>query len=80
MILLSGCATPEPIIQYETVTVYRDRYIKPPAGLTKPCELVELPAVVDTLALGAAFKAQAIRMKACNAQLQELAKLGTDDE
>lgn len=74
--LLTGCATPEPIVKYETIEIVRDRYVSLPTGLTKPCETVELPDVVDTLSLGAAYKALAIRMRACNSQLLELRSLG----
>lgn len=76
LILLTGCATPEPIIRTETVEVIRDRYVKIPEGLTKDCVLVDLPETVDTLGLGAAYKQQRIRMMACNAQLAEIRALG----
>ena len=79
LILLTGCATPKPIIKYETVTVYQDRYIAVPDGLTQGCEIVELPEQVDGLSLGIAYKAQVIRAKECNARMNEIRGLGNGD-
>ena len=76
LILLTGCATPDPIVKYEVREVVRDRYIALPENMTKPCETVELPEVVDTLALGAAYKQLSIRMRACNSRLDEIRSLG----
>lgn len=78
MTSLAGCATPDPIIQWRTQVLVKDRYIPIPTGLTKPCEQVELPETVDTLSLGAAYKALAVRMQECNARMNEIRGLGNE--
>jgi hypothetical protein len=75
LILLNGCATPEPIVQFETVEVTRDRYVSIPDELTQHGELVELPETVDTLGLGAAYKMQRVRAQQCYGQLDEIRAL-----
>ena len=83
--LIQGCASlpPEPIIQFQTVEIVRDRYIKPPAWMTVPVEIVQLPddfltlSDVDALiAMGIAIKAGRVRAQQCNGQLAEIAELG----
>lgn len=76
LILLTGCATPEPIVQWEVRTVYQDRYIAVPESLTTHGPLIELPEIVDTLSLGAAYKMQKIRAMQCHGQLDEIRALG----
>lgn len=76
--LLTGCSTTEvcePVIQYETVTVYQDRYVELPTGLTDPVALPPRPEVVDTLALGAYAKQCRVRVRQANGQLKELGEL-----
>lgn len=75
MTSLLGCAS-DPVIQYETITVYKDRYIPIPESLTNHGDLIELPEAVDVLALGVAYKMQKIRAAQCYGQLDEIRGLG----
>jgi len=79
--LTSGCASEQAVTRYETVEVYRDRFVPVPEELTRPVEIVELPdnggyRNADTLQLGAAYRAQKVRARQCNGQLAEIATLG----
>jgi hypothetical protein len=76
-VLLSGCAglPPEPIVEYRTVEIVRDRYVSVPEWMTAPVEIVELSADFDLPELGAAYKSQRIRAQQCNGQLVAIAKL-----
>jgi hypothetical protein len=83
VIFLFGCASnpPEVVTKYETVTLYQDRYVPIDPRLINPVEIVLLPVSFDTLALGAAYKAQKTRAMQCNGQLAEIARIeGTKHE
>lgn len=78
---MSGCSTtPEacPTV-YTASTLYQDRYVSPPARMTQPVEIIDLPEnflqMTDEEALaasGAAYKMQRTRAKQCNGQLAEI--------
>jgi hypothetical protein len=83
VVLLPGCASlpPEPIVEYRTVEIVRDRYVPVPEWMTALVEIVELSADFDLPELGAAYKSQRIRALQCNGQLGEIAKIhGTETE
>jgi len=75
--LLAGCAgpQPEPIIEYRTVEVVRDRYVQVPEWMTVPVEIIELAADFDLYELGAVSKAREVRLDQCNGQLAKIAEL-----
>ena len=82
--LTSGCASSEVIVEYETIEVYRDRFVPIPLTLTNPVEIVELEdnggmRNADTLQLGAAYRAQKVRAEQCNGKLAEIARLGEEE-
>jgi len=74
---LAGCAgpQPEPIIEYRTVEVVRDRYMSVPTWMTMPVEIIELSAYFDLYELGAVSKAIGVRLDQCNGQLAKIAEL-----
>jgi hypothetical protein len=78
--LLSGCASlpPEPIVEYRTVEIVRDRYVSVPEWMTAPVEIVELSQDFDLPELGAAYKSQRIRALQCNGQLAEIRDINED--
>lgn len=81
VLLLTGCATTpdEPVVVYRTVEVVRDRYVALPGHLVSPVEEVALPGIVDTIALGAAFKQCRIRVRQANGQLVEIGQINLEE-
>lgn len=79
MLFLPGCGTnpPRVITEYQTVTVYLDKYVQLPAYLVAPVEQVERPTESDTVALGASLKACRVRIEQANGQLIEIKALGS---
>jgi len=75
--LLFGCSSlpSEPIIEYRTVEIVRDRYVAVPERMTVPVDTVQLAEDFDVYALGAAYKMQKVRIEQCNGQLAEIAGL-----
>ena len=75
---LVGCASAKPqvVTVYETVSLYKDRYIRVPASLTRAVDTVALSEKFDVYELGAVAKAREIRLMQCNGQLAEIAALG----
>ena len=75
--LLIGCSTqqPKPIIDIQTVTVTKDRYIPTPEYLTNPVEVVSKTDNMDTISLGAGLKMCIIRTKQANGQLKAISEI-----
>ena len=76
-LLGQGCSglPPEPIIEYRTVEIVRDRYVAVPERTTVPVDTVQLAEDFDLYSLGAAYKMQRVRIEQCNGQLAEIAGL-----
>lgn len=51
-----------------------------PPGLTAPVEVPRLPESVDTLSLGATYKATVVRLMQANGQLAEIKRLADQPE
>ena len=81
MIFVSGCAPTKPVIvtEYETVEVFRDRYIALPDELTNPLDVSILHDDFDIYDLGAAYKERGIRIGQCNARLAEIKRISNED-
>jgi len=62
------------VTEYETVTLWKDRYVPVPELMVAP---VEIPDMLgdDTIALGAAYKAARVRLMQCNGQLDAIGDL-----
>lgn len=79
MIFLHGCATTpgtcEPVVQYETRTVYQDKIVPVPEHMLPAVEVPELEYGSDTYALAAAFKQCKIRLQQANGLLDGVRSL-----
>ena len=78
LLSLSSCAsTPLEIVvtETETVTITKEIMVPVPASLTAQVEIPILPDQVDTLQLGAVYKATVIRLMIANMKLEQISKL-----
>ena len=60
------------VIEYRTVEVYREIYVRIDDELTQPVEIVEVPEGFDTIAIEAARKQQRTQAQVCNMRLHEI--------
>jgi hypothetical protein len=79
--LLVGCAPTKPITitEYETVEVFRDRYVQLPPNLVAPVDLSILSDDFDIYDLGAAYKLRGLAIEQCNAKLAEIKRISNED-
>ena len=63
------------VTEYQTVTLYQDRYVPIKPELTAPVEIIQPPEGFDTIALEAARKAQVTQTQVCNMRLYEISQI-----
>lgn len=77
MSFVCGCSAtpPELVTVYETVTLYRDRYVEFDSWITKDCEFLEPSEAFDLEELGAVHIANRVRNRECNHRWGEVRRI-----